>query len=415
MIGSLNLRKLARTRALSALLRPNLNGPSFENWDKALEIADGDPDLLVRLASYHYRQGHTAHLVRAVSRLHAIAPEAIDRLPTPIYRWPWLRRLRRSVRSFIDSWRRNHSTAQDLYDHARILEIIGRVEEAKQAYQRAQKIDPKTGSYVRLAAMEGGAIASLEDARTDLVRFHNRFRAEVQADSAHRIGGLNGHLAATRLAMFTSLLLPATIDVLLVEAMLADRLDRLGKVLARLPSSIKVPDESIESLAWIRTAASNDPAQEAERLYRMVLQLKPDHPRATFNLASLLARTGRATEATGLFERVAGLADGLAPHAKLQLAIIAGAAGDDQTSLGHYATAKLGIGELGHHHIALARTLRRTGRTQEALHHYKAAMSWDRYIAPEYVMNLESLEERAADFAWHGNPTLSALEGHKTS
>lgn len=400
----------------SGLLGSAARRDGFTGWDEVFELARSDPELLLELATFHYRHGNTAQLIRTFVRLQELAPDAIERLPVVNGTKFW-RRLRDAAKAFVATWRKPGAAAQDLYDRGRILHIVGRLNEAERAYRmaRAQDPDPLQDRYeTQIERMKGGAIASANDALSALIAFRDRMAAELATDDVRRVGGLNGHLAAKRLAASASVLVPAAADILFAQATLADRGERFARILRAYASAIGMDEAQLASLSWIKDQVGGEPAVRAERLYLIVLELVPNHPQAMFNLAGVLARNGKVDEAARLYQEVPQRSASLAPHVTLRLAKLADRQGNHDAAQKHYAGLAAAT-QLGHHHVAVARNLRANGRAADALVHYAAAMGWARYTAPEYISEPAALSAHVAELRWHGNPTMAAVEQSASS
>jgi len=178
---------------------------------------------------------------------------------------------------------------------------------------------------------------------------------------------------------------------------MAPRRDKKGRT-GEPASAAAVAPAGLEADVWAqgRSAHRAGRLDEAERLYRALLDRRPGHAGALRNLAAVLTRRGRAAEALPLAERAVEVSGG-APHAcyirgrvRMVLGQFPAAAEDFRRAAGQLpklAEAWQGLGE----------TCRHLGRLEEA----EAALRRAVDLRPDY-----------RDALWHLMATLGAQSRH---
>jgi tetratricopeptide (TPR) repeat protein len=133
--------------------------------------------------------------------------------------------------------------------------------------------------------------------------------------------------------------------------------------------------------------------QEAEALYREVLQREPSHPEALLFLGLIRHQQGRGEEALGLMQRALAGNPGQ-PHYHCNLALVLTGLGQAEAAMQAYREALRLKADYPEAHLNLGILLKEQGRTEEAIGHYRQALEGNPALAPAYNALGNALRER---------------------
>ena len=236
--------------------------------------------------------------------------------------------------------------------------------------------------------------------------FVEAYFRDASSESIKLAGGLNGHLALSRLLLIQQPLGKGLADVLVSMGALFHRLYYLRDILERYTATLEVSREEIPVLALIdQTTGGFPPLERASALYHAALAADSAHAQARFNQAAILALSD-VTAAHAQYELAAHAEPSLSGHVALRRAALLEAAQNWSSAADLYIEAYRELKDLGPWHKNAARCLRFAERFEQSLFHYEHSLNWVRQPGAEFVVTPPLiLSAKGADYAL--NPTVA--------